>query len=108
MKSYVQEIALAVLDCKETAASREQFVEHMAARGYRVDWQDNRKYITFTNLEREAVGKRLCKIKNTRLRPILQHRLGKRRTGTLFCREFAQEKQEGWLKQPSVFDMQKL
>ncbi len=77
VKSYVQEIALAVLDCKETAASREQFVEHMAARGYRVDWQDNRKYITFTNLEREAVGKRLCKIKNTRLSQYYNIDLGK-------------------------------
>lgn len=30
VKSYVQEIALAVLDCKETATSREKFIEQMA------------------------------------------------------------------------------
>lgn len=67
VKSYVQEIALAVLDCKETAVGREQFIEQMAARGYRVDWQDNRKYITFTDLDREAAGEKVCKIRNNKL-----------------------------------------
>lgn len=58
VKSYVQEIALAVLDCKETATSREKFIEQMADRGYRVDWQDNHKYITFTDLAREQAGEK--------------------------------------------------
>ena len=67
VKSYVQEIALAVLDCKETADSREQFIEQMEERGYRVDWQDNHKYITFTDLAREAAGEKACKIRNNKL-----------------------------------------
>ena len=32
--SYVQDIALAVLDCKETATSRETFIRLMNERGY--------------------------------------------------------------------------
>ena len=67
VKSYVQEIALAVLDCKETADNREQFIEQMEERGYRVDWQDNHKYITFTDLAREAAGEKACKIRNNKL-----------------------------------------
>lgn len=67
VKSYVQEIALAVLDCKETADSRGQFIEQMADRGYRVDWQDKHKYITFTDLAREAAGERTCKIRDNKL-----------------------------------------
>ena len=34
VKSYVQDIALAVLDCKETATSRETFIRLMNERGY--------------------------------------------------------------------------
>ena len=34
VKSYVQDIALAVLDCKETATSRESFIRLMNERGY--------------------------------------------------------------------------
>ena len=34
VKSYVQEIALAIMDCKETATSRETFMEQMQAKGY--------------------------------------------------------------------------
>ena len=33
VKSYVQDIALAVLDCKETATSRENFIRMMNERG---------------------------------------------------------------------------
>ncbi|EQA3459514.1 hypothetical protein ACX1OU_001873 [Campylobacter coli] len=52
VKSYVQDIALAVLDCKETATSRETFIRLMNERGYGVDWQDSHKYITYTDLAR--------------------------------------------------------
>ena len=44
VKSYVQDIALAVLDCKETATSRETFIRLMNERGYGVDWQDSHKF----------------------------------------------------------------
>ena len=43
VKSYVQDIALAVLDCKETATSRETVIRLMNERGYGVDWQDSHK-----------------------------------------------------------------
>ena len=38
VKSYVQDIALAVLDCKETATSRETFIRLMNESGYGVAW----------------------------------------------------------------------
>lgn len=63
VKSYVQDIALAVLDCKETATSRQDFIERMEQRGYKTDWQDNHKYITWTDLARENAGEKACKIK---------------------------------------------
>ncbi|EHR9931370.1 hypothetical protein AB2S64_001752, partial [Campylobacter jejuni] len=62
VKSYVQDIALAVLDCKETATSRETFIRLMNERGYGVDWQDSHKYITYTDLAREQERQQLRRL----------------------------------------------
>lgn len=67
VKSYVQDIALAVLDCREIAKSRQDFVQKMQEKGYGVDWQDNHKYITFTDLARQQAGEKQCKIRNNKL-----------------------------------------
>lgn len=67
VKSYVQDIALSVLDCKEQSISREDFIKKMNDRGYGVDWQDNHKYITYTDLAREQQGEKKCKVRNNKL-----------------------------------------
>ena len=67
VKSYVQDIALVIMECKEQATSREQFAELMNANGYGVLWSDNRKYITFIDLERQEQGEKQCKIRNNKL-----------------------------------------
>lgn len=67
VKSYVQDIALSVMDCRETARSREEFIKQMNERGYGVDWQDSHKYITFTDLERQSQGEKQCKVRNNKL-----------------------------------------
>ena len=67
VKSYVQDIALAILDCREQATSRTDFVQRMNERGYGVDWQDSHKYITFTDLKRQEQGEKQCKIRNNKL-----------------------------------------
>lgn len=45
--SYVQTIALAVMDEKEKAISQEDFIDRLRQCGIGVDWSDNRKYIVF-------------------------------------------------------------
>lgn len=67
VKSYVQDIALAVLDCREASGSRKEFADKMREKGYGVDWQDNHKYITFTDLARQQAGEKQCKIRNNKL-----------------------------------------
>ena len=67
VKSYVQDIALSVMDCRETARSRDDFIKQMTERGYGVDWQDSHKYITFTDLERQSQGEKQCKVRNNKL-----------------------------------------
>lgn len=62
-----QDTALAVMDCRETATSREDFIDQMKARGYGVDWKDSHKYITFTDLERQSQGEKQCKVRNNKL-----------------------------------------
>ena len=77
VKSYVQDIALAVLDCKETATSRESFIRLMNERGYGVDWKDSHKYITYTDLAREQAGEKACKIRNNKLEKYYNMGFGK-------------------------------
>ena len=77
VKSYVQDIALAVLDCKETATSRETFLRLMYERGYGVDWQDSHKYITYTDLARKQAGEKACKIRNNKLEKYYNMGFGK-------------------------------
>ena len=77
VKSYVQDIALAVLDCKETATSRESFIRLMNERGYGVDWQDSHKYITYTDLARKQAGEKACKIRNNKLEKYYNMGFGK-------------------------------
>ena len=67
VKSYVQDIALAILDCREQAISREDFKQRMSERGYAVKWEDNLKYITFTDIERQRQGENKCSIRNNKL-----------------------------------------
>ena len=67
VKSYVQDIALAVMDCREQANSREHFIELMNANDYGVVWTGNRKYITFTDLARKKQDEKQCKIRNRKL-----------------------------------------
>ena len=66
VRSYVQEIGLAVLECREKAKSREEFTQLLRARGVGVEWTDSRKYITFTDLARQEAGER-CKVRNSKL-----------------------------------------
>lgn len=77
VKSYVQDIALSVLDCKEQATSREDFIQKMNERGYGVDWKDNHKYITFTDIAREQQGEKQCKIRNNKLEKYYNMDFGK-------------------------------
>ena len=77
VKSYVQDIALAVLDCKEAATNREIFIRLMNERGYGVDWQDSHKYITYTDLAREQAGEKACKIRDNKLEKYYNMDFGK-------------------------------
>ena len=77
VKSYVQDIALAVLDCKETAFSQEEFIRMMREKGYGVDWQDKHKYITYTDLARERAGEKACKIRDNKLEKYYNMGFGK-------------------------------
>lgn len=77
VKSYVQDIALSVLEFKEQATSREDFIKRMNEKGYGVDWQDNHKYITFTDRARQEQGESKCKIRNNKLEKYYNMDFGK-------------------------------
>ena len=66
-QSYVQDTAIAIIEEKQTAQSREDFIQQMDSRGYKVEWTDKKKNITFTDKEREAHGEKKCKVRNSTL-----------------------------------------
>lgn len=47
-QSWKYEIYLAVKHCKWCSYSKEDFINNMKKLGYKVEWTDERKYITFT------------------------------------------------------------
>lgn len=47
-QSWKYELYLAVKECKWCSRSKEEFIDNMERLGYKVDWSDERKYITFT------------------------------------------------------------
>lgn len=77
VKSYVQDIALAVMECREQATSQDMFIQLMLERGYKTDWKDNHKYITWTDLARENTGEKACKIRDNKLEKYYNIEFGK-------------------------------
>ena len=67
VESYVLNIKNAILEAKSEALNRTEFVGIMFSAGIKVDWADNKKYITFTDIAREEAGEKKCKIRHTRL-----------------------------------------
>lgn len=50
-RSWKYEMFLAISEVKKVSCSRDDFIFKLNKLGYIVDWQDDRKYITFTNLD---------------------------------------------------------
>ncbi len=46
-QSWKYELFLAVKECMKNATGRDKFINLMNSLGYKVDWRDERKYITF-------------------------------------------------------------
>lgn len=50
-QSWKYELYLAVNHCKWCSLDKEEFIDNMKKLGYKIDWTDDRKYITFTTIE---------------------------------------------------------
>lgn len=55
VKSFVLDTAVAVMQCKAQATSREDFITRMAEKGYETKWKDNVKNVTFTDKDGNKV-----------------------------------------------------
>jgi len=54
-KSYITDTALAVQKSLENAKNKEEFMKNMNDNGYKVDWQDHKKHITFEDKDGHKV-----------------------------------------------------
>lgn len=69
-KSYVLDCYKAVLSANNTAINREDFIIKMKEQNFEVNWNDNRKYITFTDKDGN-------KVRNSNLEKTFKDSLGK-------------------------------
>ena len=67
LESYIQDIGEKVIDVIKVATSREDFIRRLQAKGVGVNWNDSRKYITFSDLKRQAQKAKKYKIRNKKL-----------------------------------------
>lgn len=65
--SYIRDIAVKVIDIASMATSRADFAARLARQGVGVAWSDNRKYITFSDLKRQAQKAKKYKVRNQKL-----------------------------------------
>ena len=54
-RSYVAETALAVERSRETSQDRGEFIRHMQEQGYKVDWNKDKKHVTYTHPDGQKV-----------------------------------------------------
>ncbi len=57
-RSFVADCGLAVMKAMENCYSREEFIDRMMESGWRTTWTENRKHITFENVNGEKVRDR--------------------------------------------------
>lgn len=65
--SYLLNCSEAILKSLKLARSKEQFIQLMQALGFKTEWKDNKKHITFTDKKRKAAGERKCKVRLSKL-----------------------------------------
>ena len=65
-ESWKEEIRLSVSICKESAVSRDDFINKLKELGIHVTWTDQRKYITFSDQHGH-------KVRNHRLEPMNEY-----------------------------------
>ena len=58
VKSYIQNVAIAVQESLEVATTKEEFIQSMMEKGYTVNWENNHKYITFIDSEGNKIRNR--------------------------------------------------
>ncbi len=65
--SYIYRIGALVSKARKIATNKEEFIEILEKNNIGVKWEDNRKYITFTDIEREKENPKKCKVRDKSL-----------------------------------------
>lgn len=65
--SYIYRIGALVSKARKKATNKEEFVKFLGEQKIGVKWEDSRKYITFTDLEREKENPKKCKVRDKSL-----------------------------------------
>lgn len=93
VKSYVLDTAVAVMECKSQAISKQDFINKMYEKGYQTNWKDNHTYITFTDIKRQEQGEKLCKVRNSNIEKTFKVNLSKEELEHEFEQNHGREEQ---------------
>ena len=75
--SYIENIAKAIIELKEIAKSKIEFIELMKNKGFEVLWSDNKKNVTYVDLARKKAGEIKYKVRDSRLEKYYNMAFGK-------------------------------
>ena len=93
-KGYIHECYEALSEVKGQAINKEDFIDKMRDKGFETNWTDNRKHITFTDIERENHGEKKCKVRNSNLEKTYKESFGKEDLERGFERNYESERTE--------------
>ncbi len=93
-KGYIHECYEALSEVKGQAINKEDFIDKMRDKGFETNWTDNRKHVTYTDIERENHGEKKCKVRNSNLEKTYKESFGKEDLERGFERNYESERAE--------------
>lgn len=87
--SYILAIGEAVAEARTTATDRSELYQLLLEKGILMSWEDSRKYITFTDIDRELEGATKCKVRDKKLSQTVNQEVSKE----AFERDFARNRE---------------
>lgn len=75
--SWIMNIAIAIQTLRQVARNKAEFISLLAEKSIGVRWDEGRKYLTFSDMDRVSKGETKCKIRDNKLNKMFNIGVGK-------------------------------
>ena len=93
--SYIYNIYEVVSAAKKKAISKEEFIQLLQEQGISCKWEDTRKYITFSDIQRREHGEAKHSVRNKKLAELFREDFSKETLTEIFKQNMVQSDQIG-------------